>query len=108
MFDLCSKICRIVSGIPRGKVITYSQLAEALGDRRRINMALLMLCQNPYRSRIPFHRVIPETGEVKNNIFSIGRVNIQKKLLEMEGIEFEGDRISDLSKYLWSFEKIDM
>ena len=80
------QVYKIVSKIPKGKVMTYKQIANLLGCRayRAVGNALN---KNPYCiSKVPCHRVIKTNRELGGYAW-----DIQKKyeLLKSEGIEFE-------------------
>ena len=97
---LYASIYRVVQRIPRGKVATYGQvaiLAGIPGHARQVGYALNAL---PEGSRVPWHRVINERGTVSPRAESVYE-EIQKRLLEEEGIEIgTNDRIS-LDRYRW-------
>jgi len=54
---------------------------------------------------LPWHRVISSNGKLSMN--SIEDKQHQKKLLEIEGIEFSGEFKIDLKKYLWDIDSIE-
>ena len=58
------------------------------------------LHQNPYEGIVPCHRVVNRNGELSGS-FAFGGMDVQRKLLESEGIIFENDGKINLKKYLW-------
>ena len=93
-------IYSVVEQVPRGSVATYGQIAELAGisrQPRRIGYALSML---PPGSGIPWHRVINAKGEVSARS-EAGADNIQRKLLEREGIIFNRAGRVDLERFRW-------
>ena len=62
-----------------------------------VNVASLYLKQPGI---IPCHRVVTRNGEVAKS-FAFGGENVQRELLENEGIEFKNDGTIDLKKYGW-------
>ncbi len=93
-------IWRTVKKIPPGRVATYGQIAELAGldgHARQVGYALHNL---PEQSDVPWHRVINARGEISPR--SAGDSHeLQRMLLEAEGLEFRGDRV-DLKRYRWS------
>ena len=86
-----NKVYRVVSKIPRGKVTTYGNIAKKIGiSNPRIVGYALHSNRNP--DEIPCHRVVNIKGEVAPG-FAFGGSDIQRKLLEAEGVRFENDRV---------------
>ncbi len=93
------KVYEIVREIPTGKVMTYGQIAEILGEgytARTIGYVM----HAADTEKIPWQRVINSKGGC-----STGKLlmpfNIQQKLLEDEGIEFSEKGFCDLNIYRW-------
>jgi methylated-DNA-protein-cysteine methyltransferase-like protein len=87
----------MVRKVPRGKVTTYSRVAELCrlyGQQRLVGYALHNL---PPGSDIPWHRVINAEGMI--SLRGEGR-NKQQSLLEGEGVVFLGNKI-DLHRFGW-------
>ncbi|MEO0434364.1 MAG: MGMT family protein [Cyanobacteria bacterium J06656_5] len=93
-------IYAVVRKIPAGKVATYGQVAELaglIGKPRVVGYALYKVAPE---DEIPWQRVINAKGEISTSAFRDGSDDLQRVLLEDEGIEFEGNKIN-LSKYRW-------
>jgi len=84
--------------IPKGKVATYGQIAEYLGNKHLARVVGNILHQNPDPARYPCHRVVNSKGQTAAN-FAFGGSQAQRKLLEQEGIAFMPDGRIDLKKY---------
>ena len=86
--------------IPRGRVATYGQIAELAGlegHARQVGYALHNL---PQRSDVPWHRVVNSRGEISER--SAGDSHeLQRMLLESEGIDFDLRGCIDLKRFLW-------
>lgn len=86
--------------IPRGRVATYGQVAELAGlegHARQVGYALHNL---PTPSNVPWHRVINAKGEVSPR--SAGDSHeLQRMLLEGEGVEFDAKGRLDLRRFGW-------
>jgi methylated-DNA-protein-cysteine methyltransferase related protein len=95
-----ARIWSVVRRIPRGRVATYGQIAELAGlegHARQVGYALHNL---PERSDIPWHRVINARGEISAR--SAGDSHeLQRMLLEAEGVEFDLRGCVDLTRFRW-------
>ena len=92
------KIYEIVKSIPAGRVATYGQVALLAGNPRWARVVGYALHMNPEPGVIPCHRVVNRRGEVAPG-FAFGGEDIQRQLLEAEGVVFESDGRIDLEKY---------
>jgi methylated-DNA-protein-cysteine methyltransferase-like protein len=94
-------IWSVVRKVPKGTVATYGQIAELAGldgHARQVGYALHNL---PGRSNVPWHRVINSRGEISPRTAGDSH-ELQRMLLEAEGIEFDLRGKLDLKKYKWS------
>jgi methylated-DNA-protein-cysteine methyltransferase-like protein len=95
-----SRIYNVVKQIPIGKVSTYGQVATLAGyhgQARQVGYALNALTDD---LDIPWQRVINSKGQISkraNPIFE----EIQKEILESEGIQFDLNGRVDLARYKW-------
>lgn len=122
MTELENKIFDIVRKIPRGKVMTYGQVAAALGDAHLARVVGNTMHKNPVPflelaqqisfkcnerapvadayigfEPVPCHRVVNSAGKMGAN-FGLGGPEVQAKMLEAEGVEVCGGKV-DLKKY---------
>lgn len=90
------KVYGLAKKIPRGKVATYKQIAEAIGRPKAIRTVGNVLNKNT-NPKVPCHRVIKSNGEVGGF-----RKGVQKKIniLTHEGVKMENKRVN-LKNYLW-------
>ena len=94
------RIYAVVRRIPRGRVVTYGQVAELAGlpgHARQVGYALHAL---PAGSRIPWHRVINAAGAVSLRAAPGDEVT-QRQLLESEGIVFDPRGRVPLARVRW-------
>ncbi|MCP4583324.1 MAG: methylated-DNA--[protein]-cysteine S-methyltransferase [candidate division Zixibacteria bacterium] len=78
--------------IPHGQVITYGDLAEMAGSPKAARAAGQAMATNPIPLIIPCHRVVGSNGRL-TGFGLLGGVEIKKRLLQMEGVAFKGDRV---------------
>lgn len=94
------KIYEVVLKIPEGKVATYGQVAILAGNPRWARVVGYALHNNPAPGIIPCHRVVNREGRTAES-FVFGGGEVQRELLEKEGIVFEKDGRIDFKKYGW-------
>lgn len=95
------KIYEQVKKIPYGKVATYGLIAELAGNRHWSQVVGYALHVNPDPKNIPCYRVVNRFGETSGS-FAFGGSDVQRNLLEKEGIVFTKDGKVDLSLYMWN------
>ena len=88
----------ILKTIPAGKVMTYGQVAERLGNKNLARTVGNILHNNPDPENIPCHRVVNAKGKVAEH-YAFGGADAQRAKLEAEGIVFEQNGRIDLKKY---------
>ena len=91
------RIYEAVKKIPKGRVATYGKVAEMAGNPRMSRAVGNALHKNPDPAHIPCYRVVKSKGELAG-AFAFGGENVQKKLLEADGIEVINGKV-DLKKY---------
>lgn len=94
-----TRIYDIIRQIPRGKVASYGQIARVAGNctPRMVGYALAAL---PEGTDIPWQRVINRQGRISFRSHS-GYAELQRQLLESEGVRFHNNEQTDLSIYGW-------
>ena len=94
-------ICAVIGRIPKGWVATYGQVATMAGMSRRARLVGRVLQHLDPKTRIPWHRVVNAKGEVSCALSRNGGDILQRRLLEKEGIEFDGNGRLDLERCRW-------
>lgn len=93
------RVYKIVRRIPRGRVMTYGQIAYILGEGYTPRTVGFVMHGADER-KTPWQRVINSQGRC-----STGRVvlpsDMQQRMLEREGVKFDDGGRCDLEKYLW-------
>lgn len=97
------RVYEYVKKIPLGKVVTYGQVAYALGAPRSARAVGYALHVNPQPGVIPCHRVVNRFGGLAS-AFAFGGTDMQKQLLEAEGVSVRQDDTVDLNRYQWRQE----
>ena len=98
--DAYERIYAVVRRIPKGRVATYGQVAELAGLKghaRQVGYALHAL---PEGHAIPWQRVVNARGEVSSRAEPMME-ELQRRLLEDEGIEFGRGLRLDLERHRW-------
>jgi len=99
-----ARVFDIVRQIPAGRVMTYGQIAELLGEGYTARTVGFVM--HTAEDGDPWHRVINAQGAC-----STGRVVLppdkQQRMLEAEGVEFDARGRCDLGRYRWSPEGDD-
>ena len=98
IMNIFEKIYDVVKNLPKGKVATYGQVALIAGNPRWARVVGYALHNNPDPSTIPCHRVVNREGKVAD-AFVFGGGEVQRQLLEAEGIVFDSTGRIDLKKY---------
>jgi methylated-DNA-protein-cysteine methyltransferase-like protein len=99
--DAVAAICAVVRRIPKGWVATYGQVAAMAGLPRRARLVGHVLQQLDPKSRIPWHRVVNAKGEISYSASRNGGDDRQRRLLEKEGITFDGNGRFALERFRW-------
>lgn len=98
MSTLPERVYQLVAQIPRGKVATYGQLALLAGSPRASRIVGAAMYRAP--AGLPCHRVLYRDGTLCCDQ-AFGGKEIQRQLLEAEGVPFLPDGRVDLKRCLW-------
>jgi len=92
------KVYKIVSQIPKGKVLTYGRVAELAGiNNPRLVGSILHKNTDP--DHVPCHRVVSAQGKVAKS-YAFGGGNAHAVRLKEEGVKVVAGNI-DLHTFLW-------
>jgi methylated-DNA-protein-cysteine methyltransferase-like protein len=89
------QIYEIVAGIPRGKVVSYGQIARMLGRpraAREVGWAM-----HNCSDELPWQRVVMKDGSVTGGAFA----EVRRALLADEGVSFLPDGRVDMERHRW-------
>jgi methylated-DNA-protein-cysteine methyltransferase related protein len=93
------KVYAIVNLIPKGKVMTYGQLADMLGEGYTARTVGYVM-HGADTSNVPWQRVINAQGKCSTGRMTIP-VNLQQHMLEQEGVIFDKKNKCDLAEFQW-------
>lgn len=99
MTEFSKEIYRQVKSIPEGMVSTYGRIAFLAGRPGASRAVGYALHRNPEPGVIPCHRVVFRDGSLSPG-FAFGGPEVQRSLLENEGVTFTEDGKVDMSKHL--------
>lgn len=97
--SLSQKIYDYLTTIPKGKVVTYKQVAEHIGNKGLARAVGNILHKNPDENKYPCYKVLNSKGELAE-AFVFGGKEVQKERLEKDGIKVVNNKV-DLSIYQW-------
>ena len=96
------RVYAIVSDIPVGRVMTYGQIAEMLGEGYTPRTVGFVMHAADTKE-VPWQRVINSQGACSTGRMTVP-INLQQKMLEDEGVKFNEKGRCDLNVYRWSPE----
>ena len=101
--EIYALVWAAVKRIPRGRVATYGQLAALLGMPRHARQVGYALAAKPENIKIPWHRVVNAEGRISLRLkhWETGSDDLQRILLEAEGIKFDDSGRIELKKFRW-------
>lgn len=100
-----ARIYAAVARVPRGRVATYGQIASVAGLPGHARMVGYALSALGEESRVPWHRVVNAAGRI--SLRSDGRPmdEIQRFLLEREGVCFGDTGAIRLARFRWKVDR---
>jgi methylated-DNA-protein-cysteine methyltransferase-like protein len=96
-----SRVYELVRQIPEGRVASYGQIAFMAGSWRASRAVGYALHRNPYHGKVPCHRVVFKDGGLASG-FAFGGQDVQRQLLESEGVKFTADGHVDMNECRWN------
>ncbi len=96
--DYRERVFKIVRMIPRGRVMTYGQIAAILGDGYTPRTVGFVMHSSD--DKTPWHRVINAQGGCSTRGLVLPH-DKQQRMLEAEGVEFNKQGRCELQTYVW-------
>ena len=94
------QIVDVIRAIPKGRVTSYGRVAALAGNPRAARQVSRILHTMSQKHELPWHRVVNASGKIS---LPRGRgYELQKALLESEGVFVSSSGAVDLSTYLWT------
>lgn len=93
------KVYKIVSKIPKGKLLTYKIIAKLAGIKNP-RLVGFYLHKNLNPEAIPCRRVVKSDGTLASG-YAFGGAKKQKEILEKEGVEFDSKGRVNLKGFLF-------
>lgn len=96
-YTFFNRVYALVRQVPRGRVVTYGQIARALGAPRAARTVgwAMRVCPD----QVPWHRVVNARGEI--SLRPSAGYHEQKARLRAEGVRFDRRGRIDLRRYGW-------
>ena len=91
MNPFCQQVYAVVASVPRGKVVSYGQIARIIGRPRAAREVGWAMRHCP--EHLPWHRVVMADGAVAGGEYHA----VRKSLLEAEGLAFLPDGRVDMN-----------
>lgn len=82
------RVYGILCSVPRGTVVTYSDLARAAGIENGQRAVGRIMAANPYPGIVPCHRVVRSDGRIGGYAYG---AESKAAMLRKEGVEVGGD-----------------
>lgn len=92
------RVYALVRQIPKGKIMTYGQIAHILGEGYTARTVGYVMHGSP--DAVPWQRVINSQGKCSTGRLTMP-VNLQQEMLETEGVVFSKSGKCDLGEFQW-------
>lgn len=89
--DFRSRVYAVVAKIPKGKVMTYAEVARAIGRPGASRAVGNALHVNPDTKRVPCHRVVKSDGAVGGYAMGTSR---KARILKAEGVRIVRGKVA--------------
>jgi len=100
------QVRKTVARIPWGRVISYGDIALAIGAPRNARRVGWVLNALPSDNNLPCHRVVNRDGYLSGG-WKWGHPDVMKNLLLDENVPFKGEYTVDIEKCRWFPEEED-
>lgn len=95
--SLSERIAHTIAAVPSGRVATYGQVAALAGNPRAARQVVRILNAWSRSRGLPWHRIVNRHGTISLPDGEGG--DLQRTLLESEGIEFDRHGRIDLERF---------
>lgn len=87
MMTFSEKVYQVVRKIPKGRVMSYGQVAKMAGKPKAARAVGMLMKKNPFIPEVPCHRVVAADGSLRG-YSGKGGILAKKKMLLVEGVLF--------------------
>ena len=99
LMPFTQRVLKVIKSIPEGKVLSYGRVAALAGNSRGARQVSRILHSMSGKHDLPWHRVVNCRGKIS---LAPGRgYELQRALLESEGVCFSLAHTIELETYLW-------
>ncbi len=99
MHAFTQQIIDVIQTIPPGKILSYGRVAALAGNPQAARQVARVLHAMSEKYELPWHRVVSASGRIS---LPEGRgYELQRAMLESEGVYLSGSGCIDLDRYLW-------
>jgi methylated-DNA-protein-cysteine methyltransferase-like protein len=91
------RVIKVIKNIPEGFVATYGQIARRAGNPGAARQVSYILHSSSKKENLPWHRVVNSKGGI--SLRPGHGYELQKQLLQDEGVEFDENDHIDLKRY---------
>lgn len=102
MERFADKVYSIVRLIPKGKVVSYGQIARFLGRPRGARQVGWAMASCP--EGLPWHRVVMTDGSIAGGQYG----GLRASLLVADGVPVSSDRKVDMARHAWFIDVPDL
>lgn len=100
MSNFKDHVIAFIKKVPKGKVVSYGQVAAACGHARAARqVGGILRAIDPSQNQIPWWRVLNNKGIISIKGNWTASKELQKSLLIKEGVKVEEDFTLDINKY---------
>lgn len=96
MQESSKRIIEVIRAIPAGHVLSYGEVGRRAGFGNGARMVARLLHSSAEKHGLPWHRVINSQGRIS---LTGDAYELQRAMLQSEGIEFGPEDTVDLAKY---------
>ena len=100
MTEFSQRVYECVRKIPSGRIMHYGGIAALAGKPRAARGVGYALSHLPAGAEVPWWRVVNRSGGLSTSRLT-GAAQIQKSLLEAEGVEFDSDGRASWERFGW-------
>jgi methylated-DNA-protein-cysteine methyltransferase related protein len=100
--DFKTQVLEVITQIPHGLVMTYGQVARVAGKPRNPRQVGEILQGLHNETDLPWWRVINSSGKLST--YKVGTGDLQKRLLEAEGVVIDANGKISLKLFRWQID----